>query len=178
MLASDQMEWRQCPNWPDYEVSDCGEMRRAGHVANQPGRRLRGFIDVDGYIRFGVRKEDGTKTSVLAHRMVAEAFLGLAPSEDAQVAHNNGSRILNTPENLRWATCLENQQDRAIHNTHPIGSRNPKAKLTDDDVRYIRRRYREIKEQRGDVAELDRKFGMCRTQIIRVARGQAWSHVA
>lgn len=178
MGNSSQMEWRLCPRFSDYEVSDCGELRRAEHVGNQPGRRLRGVIDADGYIRYGVRKEDGSKSFVLAHRMVAEAFLGLAPSADAQVAHNNGSRLLNTPSNLRWATCLENQQDRSFHDTSPVGGRNPNAKITEDDVRYIRRRYREIKIERGRVAELDERFGLSRGQIIDIARGKSWAHVA
>lgn len=171
------MEWRQCPSFRDYEVSDCGEVRRASHASNQPGRRLRGYIDADGYLQYSIRTDDGVKTHALAHRLVAEAFIGPAPSIEHQVAHNDGSRIHNVPSNLRWALYAENEADRELHGTRPAGMRNPKARITEDDVRYIRRRYREIKLERGRVAELDEQFGIGRSQIIRIARGQAWGHV-
>lgn len=174
---AENMEWRISPTFPDYEVSDCGELRRSSAVANQPNRRLRGYIDADGYLKYGIRDKLGRKTTALSHRLVAEAFIGPAPSPLHQVAHSNGSRILNIPSNLRWALLSENEEDRAIHGTRPTGIRNPKARLTDDDVRAIRKRYREIKEARGKVSELDEQFGITRSQVIRIARGLAWSHV-
>lgn len=172
------MHWRPCRNFPDYDVSDCGEVRRNANCANQPHRRLRGYIDMDGYIRYAMRDADGVQRAALAHRLVAEAFIGPPPSEHHQVAHRNGSRTLNIPDNLRWALCHENEADREAHGTRPKGQRNPKARLTDDDVRYIRRRYPEIKAARGDVSELDRRFGITRSQVIRIVRREAWRHVA
>ncbi len=170
------MEWKICPRFPEYEVSNCGDLRRHS-AASRPGQKLYGIIDPDGYVRYSLRNADGSKTSATAHRLVAEAFLGPAPSENHQVAHNNGSRLLNIPNNLRWATCLENQHDRIFHGNGSIGVGNGRATITDDDVRYIRKRYFEIKVERGDVSELDNKFGLSRSQIIRIARKQAWRHV-
>ncbi len=172
------MEWRLVPDFPDYEVSECGDLRRADCCQNQPGRRLRGYIDTDGYLRYGVRRSDGTKTHISAHRAVAQAFIGPAPSAEHQVAHNNGSRLFNVPGNLRWALLAENEADRISHGTRPTGKRNPRARLSEEDVRYIRRRYPEIKSNRGDVSELDRMFNITRSQVIRIARRQAWRHVA
>jgi hypothetical protein len=171
------IEWRACRSFPDYEVSECGDVRRSAVVATQPRRRLRGFIDADGYVRYSLHGLDGKSHPRAAHQLVAKAFIGPRPSPDHEVAHNNGSRLGNTPANLRWALQAENEADRADHGTRPVGEKNPRATITDEDVRYIRRRYREIKETRGKVSELDAQFGLCRGQIIKIARGQSWSHV-
>lgn len=176
--AATVMEWRVCARFPDYEVSECGDVRRRLDLdINQNGRVLKGVIDPDGYIHYTLRTSQGTSSSATAHRLVAEAFLGSPPSPAHEVAHRNGSRLLNTPDNLRWALTLHNQHDRVDHGTDPKGVRNGRATITDDDVRFIRKRYREIKMARGRVAELDEKFTLCRSQIIRIARGEAWSHV-
>ncbi|WP_239479259.1 HNH endonuclease signature motif containing protein [Lichenicola cladoniae] len=135
------------------------------------------MIDADGYLRYSVTAHDGSGHTAFAHVLVAEAFHGPKPSDCHQVAHRNGSRLLNTPSNLRWATCKENHDDRIVHQTDAAGCRNGRATITDDDVRFIRVRYREIKLRRLPVKELDDRFGLSRSQVIRIARGQAWSHV-
>lgn len=173
------MEWRVCPRYQTYEVSECGDMRRRSDRpgVNQAGRRLRGYIDIDGYLLYPIRDDEGRKTQVSAHRMVAEAFIGPPPSSKHEVAHENGSRVLNTPLNLRWKLPVENQADRKIHGTGHEGEGNGRAKITEADVCYIRRTYREIKRSRGRLADLDERFGLCRAQIIRIARREAWGHV-
>lgn len=172
------MEWRTCADYPDYEVSECGDLRRHSCLEiNQSGRRLKGFIDPDGYLRYSIRDVAGNKLTILAHVAVAKTFIGPPPSEKHEVAHANGSRLHNIWTNLRWATRKENSDDRHIHLTDMRGVRNPKAQINEDDVRYIRKRYREIKTRRGSVQELDDQFNLHRSQIIRIATRKAWSHI-
>jgi len=171
------MTWKVIAEFEDYEVSDSGDVRRNSCVANQPGRRLRGCIDADGYVCFSLRDAVGKKHWRRSNQLVALAFIGPRPSPSHEVAHENGSRLLNTPGNLRWATSLENQRDRVGHGTSPAGVRNGRATISEDDVRYIRTRYREIKLARTSVAELDKKFNLHRSTIISIARGTSWSHV-
>lgn len=177
MAFASQMEWRICPSAPNYEVSDSGDMRvYADALHRLAGKRLKGFVTMDGYIAFTV-KEAGKSRQLLSHVMVAEAFLGPRPTPQHEVAHRNGSRICNHWKNLRWATRKENDDDCELHGTARKGENNGRATISEDDVRYIRRRYREIKAERGRVAELDERFGLSRGQIIRIARKQAWKHV-
>lgn len=174
------MQWKSCVGFPDYEVSECGDVRRAkGSRTRKNGWQLRGFMDMDGYLRYALVDACGVKRAVSGHRLVAEAFLGPAPSAAHEVAHNNGSRVSCYFRDLRWATRRENAGDQLTHETTPQGEKNGHHKITEDDVRFIRSEYRSIKNSRGArrVSELDERFGLCRAQIIRIATGVAWSHI-
>lgn len=172
------MEWRVCPRFPLYEVSECGDLRRANRDRGN-GTRIKGSIDTDGYLRYAITDAAGKRAGVTAYRLVAEAFIGPQPSAAHEVAHNNGSRISCYFRDLRWATRRQNANDQRTHETAPQGEKNGHHKITEDDVRFIRSEYRAIKGSRGArrVAELDERFGLCRAQIIRIATGAAWSHI-
>lgn len=58
-----------------------------------------------------------------------------------------------------------------------IGTANPRAKLTADQVREIRRRAAET-SSRLNVSALSREFGVCRGTIDRVLDGRAYRDVA
>lgn len=176
-----QMEWRACIGFPDYEVSECGDVRRiTGSRTRQKGCRLRGFIDSDGYLRYALLDENGEKQAVIAHRLVAEAFIGPAPSPLHEVAHNNGSRISNHFGNLRWATRKENDLDTIVHGTNRVGEKNGNAKLTEQDVLDIRRVYREIKnhERTGKISDLARSYGVHHATLVQIATGKSWAHLS
>lgn len=173
------MEWRKCPRFPEWEVSECGDMRRASAGNLRPvGFRMKGFIDCDGYLRYSFKSGNG-KARVSAHVLVAEAFIGPRPSAAHGVAHNNGSRLMNHFSNLRWATNHANLADREVHGTAPVGERNPKAKITEADVHIIRRDYRRAKNTKDMtlVYQLEQKYGLHRATIINIAMGKSWSHV-
>lgn len=172
------MEWRVCPRFPRYEVSECGDLRRSNRERGN-GSRIKGSIDVDGYLRYAVVDAEGKRAPVTAYRLVAEAFIGPQPSQEHEVAHNNGSRISCYFRDLRWATRKQNADDQRVHETVQQGVKNGHHKVTEADVRVIRSEYRAIKASRGArrVGELDQRFGLCRGQIIRIAKGEAWSHI-
>ncbi len=174
------MEWRQCIGCPAYEVSECGDVRRIQDSrTRKSGWRLRGFMDVDGYLRYAILDASGGKHLITGHRLVAEAFIGPAPSPDHEIAHNNGSRVSCYFRDLRWATRLQNDADRQVHDTSPKGERNPRAKITEVDVRFIRSEYRAIKHSQGarSLAELEVRFGLHRASIVNIAKGKTWSHI-
>ena len=175
-----QMEWRAGVGFPDYEVSECGDVRRAvGSRTRSKGCRLRGFIDSDGYLRYALIDASGEKHPVIAHRLVAEAFIGLAPSDRHEVAHNNGSRVASHYSILRWATRKENDADTVIHGTERVGSNNGNAKLSEQDVRDIRRIYREIKnrQRNGKISDLARDYGIHHATLVGIATGKSWVHL-
>lgn len=63
------------------------------------------------------------------------------------------------------------------------GMKDPRAKLTDDDVRAIRAAYAALPMMangrgRADVGKLAAYFGVSRSLVTRVARGTAWRHLS
>jgi hypothetical protein len=166
------MEWRQHPDWPLYEISECGDVRRGT-------KRLRGFIDGDGYLKYSLAHADGSKKPVHAHRLVVEAFIGPAPSDLHEIAHNNGSRVSNHFSNLRWATRKENDSDTVVHGTNRAGSKNGRAKIDELDVIEIRTFYRQIKDREVPfkVSALAKAYGLHHATLVSIATGRSWSHI-
>lgn len=118
--------------------------------------------------RLGVRKE----TRLRVHRLVLEAFIGPRP-EGMVGCHNDGNPLNNAVENLRWDTPKANSADRATHGTLLLGRELHSAKLSEDDVREIRR-LRAAGEQYKPIAE---RFGVTKQAIFHVCKRQSWAHV-
>lgn len=172
--APTTMQWRGCVRFPGYQVSECGDLRRISTMT-----RIKGHLNFDGYPSYHLKDHDRCSREVQAHTLVAEAFLGPKPGEDFQVCHRNGSRLNCHFSNLRWGTSLQNHDDRRHHGTGPLGEKNPKAKLSEDQVRDLRIRYRRIKDgiSTERMSDLDYEFGLCRSSIIKVAKGKSWPHI-
>ncbi|WP_169194959.1 HNH endonuclease [Devosia sp. MC1541] len=175
------MQWRSCPRFPNFEVSEWGDVRRAVDVhGGSAGERLKGFVDADGYRRYVLTNTEGQKHHVTDYRLVAEAFIGPAPSERHEVAHNNGSRVCAHYSELRWATRKENHGDMKVHGTAPgVGQDNPRAKLTDADVIALRREYRAIKNRlvAKKISDLAKEYGLHHATVCSIVSGKSWSHI-
>lgn len=163
-------EWRSLDWLPDYAVSEDGDVMRVTDGVT----RKRGFMPAgnfhDGYRRFKLTIA-GKKTTVLAHRLVCEAFHGPAPDEKHQVAHGDGDRANNHYTNLRWATCQENLDDRKTHGTETRGERNGRARLSAAQVAEIRRSYT---GKYGDIARLAREYGLSHSAMRSICKGDHW----
>lgn len=167
------IEWRTMPSHPDYEISEFGSIRRLTSRNNvAAGFVLKPRIDKDGYFRVNLCRE-GIKTMRGIHQLVAEAFLGEALSDAHQVAHNDGSKRNNHYSNLRWATCLENQRDRYLHGTSNRGLGNANTKLSEEDIRDIRKMYADGCSKH----EIARKFDMTYENAHAIVIGRTWKHL-
>jgi len=174
-----EVEWRPIPGLSHYDISEFGDVRRntkartrrAGHVIKGSVGKCRG----QGYRRYKLANGDGTKSIYFAHRLVAEAFIGHAPSPLHQIAHWDGDPLNNHYSNLRWATCKENAADTVRHgNSHFVGATNPKAKLTPAIVQQIREEYI---PGYGNMMRLCRKHGIARTSMSYLLKRKNWAHV-
>lgn len=169
--------WAEIPGYPGYEASSEGRMRSVDRIVEgrrrgkpwsmrRPGQVLALRPDTAGYLR--VQLGRGGRTE-LVHRLVLLAFVGPCPT-GCEAAHGDGDPANNRPWNLRWATHAENIADRRVHGTALIGERNPNAKLTAEQVARIR----ELGAQQTQVA-LAGAFGVSRTRIRSILRGEAWA---
>lgn len=109
----------------------------------------------------------------IASRVVCVAKHGPPPAKHYQAAHscNNGSGGCVNPKHLVWKTPAENQADRKLAGTDNSGSRHGKSKLTDEQVRMIKRH--------TDVSarELAFRFGVSRWTIFDIRSGRRWGHI-
>lgn len=151
-------EWRPLPLDPRYTVSDQGNMR------GQRGSPLVGCPNHKGYLHVTI---GGRNLSI--HRAVLLTFTGPRPPQH-EGSHLNGDHLDNRWENLVWMTHVENDALRVEHGTMSVGERNGRSKLTDEDVREIRR----IGLPATGLAP---RYGIHRRTLKRVLVGHAWKHV-
>jgi hypothetical protein len=104
------------------------------------------------------------------HQLVLMAFVGPAPDKH-ECAHIDGDRKNAKLKNLRWATCLENNRDKILHGTSLKGSKNPSAKLTDDDVSKIKFFTKRKLFKRTQLADL---FKVSYSTIKSIQLGKSW----
>lgn len=105
-------KWRPIQDFPDYEVSSAGRVRR--------GERERtAYIGKRGYLTLELWKNNRRKHKTI-HTLVAEAFLP-NPDNKPQVDHINRNRLDNRLENLRWATNEDNNQNKTYVATTNTG---------------------------------------------------------
>lgn len=169
-------EWRVIPDFKSYEISNHGRVRLARSFKQYPkGHLLKLKKNIDGYYVVNLRK-DKRYYEFRINRLVLMTFKGPSPNRTYHAAHNDGNRINNRIENLRWATPRENEQDKVFHGTlkgaHK-GERHHNAKLTDDLVKKIR-------DERANgmtFIAIAEKYGLKKLTIYDAITGNTWSHV-
>ena len=143
-------DWRIIAEFPNYEVSSLGRVRRSTPFIQLHWHTKRPYIRFPakqlmastvgalGYHSVNLTAPDGRKQCKKVSILVCEAFNGSRPSISHQVAHNDGQKNNNRSTNLRRATCRENSLDKHLHGTMPLGINHHNSKVTEDDVRTIR----------------------------------------
>ena len=114
-----------------------------------------GFIRRDGY---GHLRSFNKK--ILAHRASYVAHNG-AISGDILVRHTCDVRSCVNPEHLELGTTQDNIDDRNKRARTARGLKVPRAKLSDDDVRFIR-------QSLLDDKELALRFGVQKNYVTRI----------
>ncbi len=181
-MVAEIERWRDVVGYEGYyEVSDQGRVRSVDRVIfavrqgtpyeKQLRQRVLGTSRKLGAYPHVSLCRDGQEATAQVHRLVAAAFLGPCPPGN-EVRHLNGEPADSRLSNLCYGTKKENSHDRVTHGTHCRGSRNPIAKLTEQDVRAI-------KNLKGKVpqAELARRFGTVQSNISMIHTGRSWTHV-
>ena len=117
LLESPQRKWRPVSEFPDYEISNDGRLRRATNGSNaKAGTVLRAKLSRSGYPQYGlVPRDDGKRVNRYAHHLVAGAFLPPAPEGKNWVLHDDDDPLHCIDSNLKWGDRVDNAQD-AIKN--------------------------------------------------------------
>lgn len=162
-----------------YEISNKGNIRslnrtettKAGWKRERKGRALSCFTGRDGRI-YADLIVNSVRKRFQVHHLVLCAFLGPRP-EGTECCHNDGNAKNNEIDNLRWDTHQNNIKDKEKHGTGNKGSKHGLSKLKESDIPKIRSMISEgIKH-----GEIGRKFGVSRSLISYISRGDRWAHV-
>lgn len=153
-----------------YLISNHGEIKsiKTNHI-----RKL-SFSD-RGYlicvISLGSRSK---KICARVHRAVAETFIP-NPDNLPEVNHLDGDKSNNVVSNLEWCSSKENTR-HAVKNGLRVAAKGERcytAKLTNDDVEYIRNVYVPRDRDYG-LRALARKFGVYHTTIEDIVKDVSW----
>jgi hypothetical protein len=111
--------------------------------------------------------------SLRAHRVAYELFVGRL-DEDMSVCHTCDNPICVRPDHLFLGTTADNLHNRDSKGRGFDGERNPRAKLTTEDVLELRRLYRlgGITQQ-----ELADRFGVKQITVSNIVLRRTWKRL-
>ena len=166
-------EWRKCPSFSHYSVSNTGKVRRDVKLYRVKPGLLAINRSPENYPRVALVSDDGSYCSRTIHSLVAEAFIGPRP-EGQVVRHLNGDGGDNRPENLAYGSFKDNVADSIRHGTQVRGSRQHLAVLSEMQVRQLKL----LRINTGmTMAKLGLLFEVTKSTVFDILKGRTWTHV-
>jgi hypothetical protein len=168
-LPHSTTKYRAVKGFPDYDVGTDGSVWswKRGKVRKLKLSKASRY----GHLKVNLCHEGKRWDAVPVHRLVLETFVGPCP-EGMECCHNDGNPSNNQLDNLRWDTRQGNNDDRVKHGSSK-GERNPKAKLTEDDVREIRR----LLVRGWGQPKIAVRFKVTSNTISAINRGHIWRFI-
>ena len=161
--------WRDIGGYDGlYQVSNCGRVKSFHN--GERILKLRLDNKGKGYLNVHLSRGGAAKNCAV-HRLVAEAFVP-NPEGKREVNHIDGNPQNNRVENLEWCTRSENVNHAVAWGLIKSGENSPRAKLTSEQVRYIRDNPDGLTQR-----QLAAVFGVSTTAIGRIQRGKRYKSV-
>ncbi len=137
------LEWEECEN-------GCWEV--TSHKPND-----------EGYVRLILNKE-----TISAHRLIYQECFGAIP-DGLIVRHKCDNPKCINPEHIEVGTHMDNTMDKMSRERQwkPTGKKNPKAKLTEVDVEFIR-------SGEGKLVDKALKLGITYKHASDIKCGKYW----
>lgn len=134
-------------------------------------------ISDGGYKYFGtiIGGRNGIKKTLFIHRMVADAFIENTYGKPF-INHIDGVKTNNHVNNLEWVTHQENIDHAVETGLVKCGEESSCVKLTEDDVRYIKKNHKKGCSVFGELA-LSKLFGVDKSTIGHIIHGRTWKHI-
>ena len=178
-MVVEGLEVKTIPGFLNYAITTDGRIwskpRTNRHGEVYGGKWLKptnrqGYLYVELYESFYSR--------ILAvHRLVLRTYTGPCPA-GMEACHNNGIKIDNCFENLRWDTKSNNQFDAIRHGTASClqqnGENNPGCKLTGEQVKLIFHAYHDGAYTQQELADY---FRINRATVGQIVRKETWKHL-
>ena len=172
--------WLPVIGWEEfYLVSDQGRVRsleRKTAAGVMGGQILKPHPIGGRYLAVNLAG-DGRRKKEAVHRLVAAAFIGPRPAGQ-QVRHKDGNEQHNAATNLEYGTSKQNHHDRKRHGTDAVGSRNGRAKITEDDARAILAAHAAGATPLALCEQYGRSHALRPTAVYALLARKTWRHVA
>lgn len=163
-----RIRYRKLKAHPNYRVFEDGRV-----YSEYSGRFLKPHVNKKGYFSVSLNY----KVYKVA-RLVLLAFKGLSRNPlRFHAAHLDGNKANNVLSNLKWCTPAENNSHRHIHGTVPLGSKCVSAKLTEQQVLDIRRRFKRINGITSNLIALAKEYGVSNDTVASVLNREYWRHI-
>ncbi len=126
-----------------------------------------------GYYRIQLKADDGTKNTLLVHRLVALAFIP-NPENKPEVNHIDGNKLNNDVSNLEWTTKHENMKHAHLLKLRDNnGTGNPRNLLTEKEVLDI---YDKLLDG-ARVSDLATSYNVSRPTISDIKAKRNWQEL-
>ena len=145
------MIYKTIPEFPAFEISECGEIRNIETSRSHPVRLNA------GYYRTTIRNK-----TCYVHALVMQAHIGPRPT-GAVVRHLDGNPLNNSVLNLVYGTYTQNRHDMIQHGTYD-------RKLNPRKVRIIRG-LAKIGFTQKRISEI---FNVHNSLICKILKGAKW----
>lgn len=161
LVSKDEM-WREPEGFPNYAVSSEGRVYSFNRMSlmNAHKSKKDGLLS----LRLKYNKED---QKFILGRLVASLFK-TNPENKKMLSYKDGNPSNCSVSNLEWVTHKELMQ-RAVEkgSYFHFGSKGSNAKLSDEDVEYIRSHYKKG-DREFNAVKLGEKFGVCSSTIYNI----------
>lgn len=152
---------------PGYEslfaITEDGKVWRHGHFI-EPGKKKSSHYETVSF----------AGKCLYTHRLLALTYLS-NPLNLPQVNHKNGNKRDNRIENLEWISQAKNVRHAwrvGLNKAYPReGAKNPAAKLTEEQVRYIRK---QLANPQASRVELCKVFGISYSTLKKIRNRSTW----
>ena len=164
--------------WKETEISGYF-VSNLGRIKGRSGKIMKQRINKEGYYMLCLKPNgrNGKVKGVKIHILVAKAFI-INPENKPQVNHIDGNKLNNNVSNLEWCTSKENMQHAFKNNLVTIykGENNIQSKLTNKQVKWIRKNYIPRDKEFG-TRGLGRKFNVAHNTIIEILKYKTYTEI-